>query len=162
MLAVVRGPPPEGRALCCHWCPSTQGCANPRRRRLQPNWVKFELALEIKRQHKSQASFVFYKKNVANVLITFLTTLTLKSSPLRLVIPAKVPGLSSTIRFRLKSRKSKEPSFDSSTSFMDWKRNKPLNTVAWIGKKLYETDMRRKSLLFWIPETRTTYKNSMF
>ena len=50
--------------------------------------------------------------------LTFLTTLTLKSSPLRLPIPRKVPGMISRIKLRLKLMYSNESRACKSTSLM--------------------------------------------
>ena len=52
------------------------------------------------------------------IILTFLTTLTLKSRPLRLPIPRKVPGMISRIKLRLKLMYSKEARACRSTSFM--------------------------------------------
>lgn len=49
---------------------------------------------------------------------TFLTLLTLKSRPLRLFIPRKVPGMISPIMFLLRSMYSKDESVSMSTSLM--------------------------------------------
>ena len=51
--------------------------------------------------------------------LTFLTTFTLKSRPLRFAIPRKVPGMISWIRFLLRSRYSRELSDSRSTSATD-------------------------------------------
>ena len=67
---------------------------------------------------QGKMSFLASKLYIVSSDLTFLTTLTLKSRPLRLPIPRKVPGMISRIKLRLKLMYSKEARACRSTSFM--------------------------------------------
>ena len=81
--------------------------------------------------HEDELATTRKFKVIRRKCLTFLTTLTLKSSPLRLAIPRKVPGIISRMRLRLKLMYSREPKACKSTSLMVWKRKQKCEANKW-------------------------------